>query len=195
MLDGDRGYGDRLGQEPRRHDERVARQLEPSLDTKPVALPREGRGRPGRLAHRPGIVRRPAVEAVPDAAELADVAGVRRRQLPAAAVRGRPDRFLEIAGPRRFAGERRTAQELTAGREVDEVEDLAAVARIDADEQLRRAKDDHDRRGDVEPRARMRGFVGMTTSCGGSPLSWSRSASTPAAPTAANGVRIAVNEG
>ena len=104
------------------------------------------------------------MEAVAGPTDLTHVPRVRRHELPAAAVGRRPDRLLEIARPGGLGGERRASEELAAGRQMDEIEDLSAVRGIGADQQLGRAEDDHVRGGAVEPRGRIRGLVATTTS-------------------------------
>jgi acetyl-CoA carboxylase beta subunit len=67
----------------------------------------------------------------------AAVARVGQNRLPAAAIRLRPAVLVEIAAEDRLGAERRAAEQLAAGGQVDQVEDLAAVRRVEAYQQLR----------------------------------------------------------
>src|SRR5712692_2278802 len=124
-------------------DEVAVAEREAARDLEPVPVPAEDGARGARLEHLPPVVRGAAVEAVPLAGDLARIARVRRDELPAATVALRPDVLGQVATERLGGGERRPAEELPARREVDEVEDLAAVGGVDADEEVVRAKDEH----------------------------------------------------
>src|SRR5581483_9547797 len=90
-------------------------------------------------------VRRAPVEAVQLAVDPARVPGVRGHALPAAPVGGRPRLLVEVAAARTRGAERRPREQLTARFEVDEVEDLAPVRRVDPRKDTLRPEDDHDR--------------------------------------------------
>ena len=126
----------------------------------------------------------------------APVAGVRKEQLPPAPIGGCPRLFVEVAGDRRRRAEGRTPEQLPSAPKLDEIEDLAAVAGVGPDDDVGRAKDDHDRGGGaVELRTTTSGSPATTTSRGSPPSSWSRSASTPAAPSSESGILIVVSGG
>ena len=122
--------------DPHRDVDRAVIQRDRALDLQPVTLP--GHRRPGSrdIDHRPGVVGRAAVKAVVPGSVDAAVAGVGQHRLPAAAVRGRPPVLVQVAAQDRLRAERRAAEQLAAGDEVDQVEDLAAVLRIDPHQQL-----------------------------------------------------------
>ena len=121
----------------------AVRQLEGALDAEAVAAPLEHAAAATRRSNLPRIDRRAPVETVVGAPDLAGGTGIRERDLPAAAVASRPGRLVEVAAERLLGPEGRPAEELAPRAQIDEVEHLAAVARVEADEQLGRAQDDH----------------------------------------------------
>lgn len=83
------------------------------------------------------------MKAMRDAVDLTGISRVRRDELPPSPVAGRPRLLVEVARERLLGSERWPAEQLAPRREVDEVQDLGSVRRVEADEQALVLEDDH----------------------------------------------------
>ncbi len=119
-----------------RDGERTAGGLDPALRPEPVPLPAREAAGPIVLDERPRVVGGPAVEPVMGAVDGAGATRVGQAALPAASPRRRPWPLVEVSGRRQLGPERRATQQLPAAAQVDEVEHLGPVTRIDARENL-----------------------------------------------------------
>jgi hypothetical protein len=84
----------------------------------------------------PRIIRGAPVKSMLNIGNPSAIPRVRREHLPTAAVASRPGFFIQIPAPRRVRRKRRPAEHLPPGREIDQIQNLSAMLRIDSRQKM-----------------------------------------------------------